>query len=115
MGSVADAVIRGLSDTQKEFLTDLNELSKRMNDYAANLDKRSDAFQAKVTEQFVTNMTEMRNSIDVLLRDATKTSAQYLGALETGIRGLNTVLGELGAKQVVVQQVVKKKGWFSRN
>jgi len=115
MGSVADAVIRGLSNTQKEFLTDLNELSKRMNDYAANLDKRSDAFQAKVTEQFVTNMSEMRHGIETLLRDATKTSSQYLGALETGIRGLNTVLAELGAKQVVVQQVVKKKGWFSRN
>lgn len=114
MGAVADSVIRGLSTAQKEFLTDLNVLSQRMNDYATNLDKRSDAFQATVTKQFVTNMTEMRTGIETLLRDATKTSAQYLGALETGIRGLNTVLAELGQKQIVIQQQ-KKKGWFSRN
>jgi hypothetical protein len=42
-----------------------------------------------------------------------KMTSQYISALETGIRGLNTVLKELGEKQIVVQQV-KKKGWFNR-
>src|SRR6185436_3171733 len=53
--AIADSVIKGLSSAQKEFLTDLNVLSKRMNDYATNLDRRSDAFQATVTKEFVTN------------------------------------------------------------
>jgi biopolymer transport protein ExbB/TolQ len=111
--AIADSVIKGLSNAQKEFLTDLNELSKRMNDYATNLDKRSDAFQATVTKEFVTNMTTMRGEVEGALRDSMKLTSQYIAALETGIRGLNTVLQQLGEKQIVVQQV-KKKGWFSR-
>lgn len=111
--AIADSVIKGLSSAQKEFLTDLNELSKRMNDYATNLDKRSDAFQATVTKEFVTNMTTMRGEVEGALRDSMKMTSQYLASLETGIRGLNTVLKELGQQQIVIQQV-KKKGWFSR-
>ena len=111
--AIADSVIKGLSTAQKEFLTDLNELSKRMNDYATNLDKRSDAFQATVTKEFVTNMTAMRTEVEGALRDAMKLTSQQIAALETGIRGLNTVLKDLGQHQIVVQQV-KKKGWFSR-
>jgi biopolymer transport protein ExbB/TolQ len=113
-GSIADSVIRGLSNAQKEFLTDLNTLSAKMNDYASNLDKRSDAFQATVTKQFITNMTEMRTGLEGALRDSMKLTTQYLTTLESGIRNLNTLLGELGGKQVVIQQV-KKKGWFSRD
>jgi biopolymer transport protein ExbB/TolQ len=112
--AIADSVIKGLSSAQKEFLTDLNILSKRMNDYATNLDRRSDAFQATVTKEFVTNMTTMRGEVEGALRDSMKMTSQYIAALETGIRGLNTVLKDLGEKQIVVQQV-KKKGWFSRD
>ncbi len=112
--AIADSVIKGLASAQKEFLVDLNELSKRMNDYAANLDKRSDAFQATVTKEFITNMTAMRTEVSASLRDSMKMTSQYIAALETGIRSLNTVLKELGQQQIVVQQVVKKKSWFSR-
>jgi biopolymer transport protein ExbB/TolQ len=111
--AIADSVIKGLSSAQKEFLKDLNELSKRMNDYATNLDRRSDAFQATVTKEFVTNMTTMRAEVEGALRDSMKMTSQYIAALETGVRGLNTVLQELGEKQIVIQQV-KKKGWFGR-
>jgi biopolymer transport protein ExbB/TolQ len=114
INAIADSVIKGLSNTQKEFLTDLNELSRRMNDYANNLDKRMDAFQAVVTKEFINNSTTMRTSTEATLKDAMKTTNQYISALETGIRGLNTVLGQLGEKQIVIQQV-KKKGWFSRD
>ena len=111
--AIADSVIKGLASAQKEFLTDLNELSKRMNDYATNLDKRSDAFQATVTKEFVTNMTTMRTEVENALRDSMKTNSQHLAALDTGIRALNTILKDLGQHQIVIQQV-KKKGWFSR-
>jgi hypothetical protein len=114
MGAIADSVIKGLSSTQREFLTDLNELSKRMNEYATNLDRRSDAFQATVQKEFVSNMTAMRTEVEGALRDSMKMTSQYIAALETGIRGLNTVLKELGEKQIIIQQT-KKKGWFSRD
>lgn len=112
-GAIADSVLKGLSSAQREFLTDLNELSKRMNEYANNLDKRSDAFQAVVTKEFINNTTLMRTEMQESLKDSMKVITQYMGALETGVRGLNTVLKELGDKQVIIQQV-KKKGWFSR-
>ena len=111
--AIADSVIKGLSSAQKEFLTDLNELSKRMNDYATNLDKRMDAYQATVSKEFISNMTSMRKELDGALRDSMKLTSQYISGLETGIRGLNNVLKDLGTQQVVIQQV-KKKGWFSR-
>lgn len=114
VGAIADSVLKGLSSSQKEFLTDLNELSKRMNEYANNLDKRSDAFQQIVTKEFINNTTQMRTEMQESLKDSLKVISQYMGALETGVRGLNTVLKELGDKQVIIQQV-KKKGWFSRD
>jgi biopolymer transport protein ExbB/TolQ len=112
--AIADSVIKGLASAQKEFLVDLNELSRRMNEYATNLDRRSDAFQTAVTKEFVTNMTAMRTEVEGALRDSMRLTSQYISALETGVRGLNTVLKELGEKQVVIQQV-KKKGWFGRD
>ena len=114
VSAIADSVLKGLAGAQKEFLVDLNELSKRMNDYATNLDRRSNAFQATVTKEFVTNMTAMRTEVEGALRDSMRLTSQYIAALETGVRGLNTVLKELGEKQVIVQQV-KKKSWFSRD
>ena len=111
---LADALVKAVAGAQKEFLVDLNELSKRMNEYANNLDKRSDAFQAVVTKEFINNTTVMRNEIHETLKDSLRQTSQYIGGLETGIRGLNTVLKELGEKQIIVQQV-KKKGWFSRD
>lgn len=114
-GVLADSLVRAIAGSQREFLVDLNELSKRMNEYATNLDKRSDAFQSVVTKEFINNTTLMRSEMQESLRDNLKQISQYIGALETGIRGLNTVLKELNGQQVVVQQVVKKKGWFSRD
>jgi len=111
---LADALVKAVAGAQKEFLVDLNELSKRMNEYASNLDKRSDAFQAVVTKEFINNTTVMRNEIHETLKDSLRQTSQYIGGLETGIRGLNTVLKELGEKQIIVQQV-KKKGWFGRD
>lgn len=114
VAAIADSVMRGLAGAQKEFLVDLNELSKRMNEYANNLDKRSDAFQQVVTKEFINNTTQMRTEMQESLKDSLKVVTQYMGALETGVRGLNTVLKELGEKQILVQQV-KKKGWFGRD
>ena len=59
------------------------------------------------------NITTMSTGVESALTESMKQTAQYLGGLELGLRGLNGVLENLGEKQVVVQQV-KKKGWFSR-
>ncbi len=113
IGAVADSVVKALASAQQEFLTDLNALSARMMEYADNLDRRTEEHQQVVTQHFVENMTTMRTEVESNLSESMRLTAQYLGGLESGLRGLNTVLEKLGEQQVVVQQV-KKKGWFSR-
>jgi len=124
LGAIGDSVVKAIAGAQKEFLTDLNELSARMLDYASNLDRRTEEHQQFVAQEFVNNMTAMRTEVETnistmrtevesALTESMKQTAQYLSNLELGLRGLNSVLENLGEKQVVVQQV-KKKRWFGR-
>jgi biopolymer transport protein ExbB/TolQ len=120
IGAIGDSVVKAIAGAQREFLTDLNELSARLMDSANSLEHRNQEHQAIVTQEFVTNMTAMRAEMETAMREAmTQTSQTIAGVeagvkgMEAGLRGLNTVLQDLGEKQVVIQQV-KKKGWFSR-
>ena len=122
--AVADSVVKALGAAQQEFLTDLNTLSARMLEYADNLDRRTDEHQQTVMNEFVTNMTAMRTEVEggittlrteveTSLTQAMKQTAQYVGGLDAGIRGLNAAMEKLGAQQIVVHEV-KKKRWWSR-
>lgn len=111
LGAVGDSVVKAIAGAQKEFLTDLNSLSGRMLEYADNLDQRTAEHQQVVTQEFVTNMSEMRSQVENSMTESMRLTALYLSGLESGLQGLNGVLEKLGEKQVIVQQV-KKKGWF---
>lgn len=113
MTSMADAIVRSLSNVQQQFLGDLNEFSARMNEYASNLDRRNDEAQQVALQEFSSNMAAMRSELETSLSESVRATTQYIGSLEAGLNGLNTVLKDLGEKQVLIQQV-KKKGWFSR-
>ena len=113
LAAVADTVVKALANAQKEFLTDLNELSTRMLEYANNLDRRNDEFQQTVMQEFANNMAAMRAEMESSLTESVRQTTEYIGGLESGLKGLNGVLEQLGEKQIVIQQV-KKKGWFSR-
>ncbi len=113
LGAVGQAVARAITGAQREFLTDLNELSARMLDYATHLDRRTGEFQQTVTKEFSESMTVLRAEMETSMSESMRLTAQYLSGLEAGLRALNAVLEQLGEKQIVVQQV-KKKGWFSR-
>ena len=153
IGAVADSVVRAIAGAQKEFLTDLNELSARILDYANNfdrrindhqqmvtqefvcsmgamrtevtelstrllegttdLDNRTREYQNSVMQEFVNNMNVMRTQVEATLGEPLRLTSQYIGGLESGLRGLNTVLEQLGEKKVIIQPV-KKKGWFRR-
>lgn len=113
-GAVTDSIVRALAGAQKEFLVDLNALSARMLEYADKLDHRVEVQHNVAIQQFVTNMTTMRQEMEKSLAGAIKMTNQYFAGLDTGLNGLNSVLEKLGEKQVVVQQV-KKKGWFGRD
>ncbi len=113
LGAVGDSVVRAIAGAQREFLTDLNELSARLLEYTNNMDRRIEIHQQAAITQFVTHMTAMRGEVETSINESMRVASQYLGGLESGIQSLNAVLEQLGEKQVVIQQV-KKKGWFSR-
>lgn len=56
---------------------------------------------------------ELSTGIEQSLKSTLDQTQKTVGSLESSMRSLNTILTDLGSKQVVVQQV-KKKGWFSR-
>ncbi len=108
-----DELARAVSSAQKEFLGDLNTLSAKIVEQAHNLDRRADAHQQVVAREFITMLNKMREDMTGAVQDSVKMTTDYTRALSSGIVGLNTVLKELGDKQVVVHQTVKKS-WFSK-
>ncbi len=108
-----DTLVKAVANAQKEFLVDLNALSAKIKDYADNLDKRAAAHQERVDAEFAMSLNRMREDLTNAVKDSVKTTTEYTRALSSGIQGLNNVLTELGGKQVIIHQTVKK-GWFSR-
>lgn len=108
-----DTLVKAVANSQKEFLVDLNALSAKIKDYADNLDKRAAAHQERVDTEFAMSLNRMREDLTNAVKDSVKTTTEYTRALSSGIQGLNNVLTELGGKQVIIHQTVKK-GWFSR-
>lgn len=113
MGAIGDSVVQAITGAQQQFLGNLNDLSGRLLAYTDNLDRRIEIHQQTAITHFVTNMQAMRTAVEQTLNESIKLTNQYLGALGSGIEGINSVLAKLGEKQVVIQQV-KKKGWFSK-
>ena len=108
-GSLADSLVRAVSGAQREFLTDLNELSRRMLEYADSLDQRNAQYQQSVINHAAQTQADLQQT----LQESVHQVNLYIGGLAEGIQNLNTTLAGLGEKQVIIQQV-KKKGWFSR-
>jgi flagellar motor component MotA len=79
--AIAKAVARSMSGNQEKFLADVGELAEQMNGYADNLDRRMEAFQQTVTEQFVTKSEEMRAENRAALEKAIQTIVEYQQSL----------------------------------
>lgn len=109
---VMDTLVKAVANAQKDFLVDLNSLSKQIKEQADNLDKRAAAHQQRVDAEFAMTLNRMREDMTNAVKDSVKTTTDYTRALASGIQSLNTLLSELGGKQIMIHQV-KKKGWFS--
>ncbi len=112
-GGIMDTLVKAVASAQKEFLVDLNALSKQVKEQADNLDKRAAAHQQRVDAEFAMTLNRMREDLTNSVKDSVKTTTDYTRALASGIQSLNTLLSELGGKQILIHQV-KKKGWFSK-
>jgi len=109
-----DTLVKAVASSQREFLIDLNALSKQIREQADNLDKRAAAHQERVDSEFATALNRMRDDMTNSVKDSVKTTTDYTRSLASGIQSLNNLLSELGGKQIIIHQV-KKKGWFSRD
>jgi hypothetical protein len=112
-GGLMDTLVKAVANAQKEFLVDLNALSAKIKEQADNLDRRANAHQEMVSTQFASTMNKMREDMTTAVKDSVKVTTDYTRALSSGIVSLNGVLKELGEKQVVIHQTVKKS-FFSR-
>lgn len=110
---VMETLVKAVAGAQKEFLVDLNALSKQVKEQADNLDRRAAAHQERVDTEFSIALNRMRDDMTNAVKDSVKSTTEYTRALSSGIQSLNTLLSELGGKQILIHQV-KKKGWFSR-
>lgn len=111
--AVMNHLVRAVASAQSDFLVDLNALSATMMEYAANLEQRSAEHQQHVSAEFSTTMQQMRDEFTAAATDSVKTTSDHTRALAEGITALNSTLKDLGEKQIVINQTVKK-GWFSR-
>ncbi|MBB5031586.1 MotA/TolQ/ExbB proton channel family protein [Prosthecobacter vanneervenii] len=109
---IMDTLVKAVANAQKDFLVDLNALSRQIKEQADNLDKRAAAHQQRVDAEFAMTLNRMREDMTNAVKDSVKTTTDYTRALASGIQSLNSLLSELGGKQILIHQV-KKKGWFS--
>ncbi len=107
-------LVHAVASAQNDFLVDLNTLSGTMLQYAENLENRSIEHQHRVSEEFSTAIDRMREDMTLAVANSVKNTTDHTRALAEGIGGLNKVLTDLGEKQVVINQTVRK-GWFSRS
>ena len=87
---------------------------KSLKNDSADYQNTIQRLQEDAVKQFAEKIGAMSSGIESSLKTSLETTNKTLASLEAGIRSLNTVLEQLGQKQVIVQQV-KKKGWFSRD
>ena len=90
--AIAKAVTRSMSGNQERFLADMGELAEQMNGYADNLDRRMEAFQETVTQQFVTKSEEMRAENRDALEKAIQQIVEYQESLGNATAAKNEEL-----------------------
>ncbi|HQW27915.1 MAG TPA: MotA/TolQ/ExbB proton channel family protein [Verrucomicrobiales bacterium] len=111
--AVMNHLVRAVASAQNDFLVDLNALSGTMLQYAENLEARAVEHQQRVSDEFSMVLDRMREDVTLAVADSVRNTTDHTRALADGIGSLNKVLTELGEKQVVINQTIKK-GWFSR-
>jgi biopolymer transport protein ExbB/TolQ len=120
-----EAIKSAESEAVKEFAAKLDamsaEVQKALSAVVRSVGADSNALQqaAKATQeeafkQFGERLGSMTKAVEGSVASSMQQAGQVIGGLESGIRSLSSVLEQLGAKQVIVQQV-KKRGWFSRD
>lgn len=91
-------------------------LSEHVTRFVAVSNTNQDALYAAQEgslKAFSARMSDIASGAEASMAASLEATQKTFSRLEGGIVGLNTVLEQLGSKQVIIQQV-KRKGWFSR-
>jgi biopolymer transport protein ExbB/TolQ len=125
---LVEQLAAGITASQREFLVEFNNSAEIFRSLAGDLQQAAAAHQQKVEEQFSNTITELTTRTNdavgevaksvadltgktgTAVEKSTESASRYLEALNTGIRGLNDVLGKLGEKQVAIQNI--RTGWW---
>jgi flagellar motor component MotA len=107
-------LVQAVASSQNEFLGNLNIWSETMSRYAENLEIRAQQHQQSVSDEFASFLQQLQVDVSQAVTESVSQTTEQTTALANGIGSLNTVLAELGSKQIVIQQTIKK-GWFSRS
>ncbi len=111
---MVNQLVKLVTSAQQEFLSDLNTLSATVNEQAYALEQRAAEHQQRVSAEFAMALDRLREEVSAAIADSVRQTTEHTTALAEGIGSLNKLLADLGEKQVVINQTVKK-GWFSRS
>jgi predicted negative regulator of RcsB-dependent stress response len=112
---VSEEFISTMRELRQELMSSVGESVRSTNEYTRSLSQglaeHAGKIEQKAASEYATMMAKIREDLTVSLTESAKATGEYSKALVQALNGLNKVLGDLGEKQVIVQQV-KKKGWF---
>jgi biopolymer transport protein ExbB/TolQ len=113
---ISEEFVNSMNRMRQELITSVSESVRATNDYtrslAEGLSQHAGKIEEKASSEYATMMAKIRQDLTGNLSESAQSTAEYVKAMTNAINGLNTVLAELGQKQIIVQQV--KKGWFGR-
>ena len=113
---LTDGISKSLDNSLKLTGKTVSDLSEQVTKFAAAAKTNQDTLQGAqeaALKAFSAQMGTIASSAEASLAASLDATQKTFSRLETGVVALNTVLEQLGSKQVIVQQV-KRKGWFSR-
>lgn len=118
-----------MSNVQDDQAAIIQRMAEAVDEQLAAMEERASAHQEvleetigkavnpirKTMKELRENGQEVGSQASEVIADSAEAIQSYMAALTEGIDGLNNVLGELGEKQVVIQQT-RRRGWwpFSR-
>jgi biopolymer transport protein ExbB/TolQ len=117
LGSISSGVEANLNTSLQQTQRAISGFAEQVGKLEKTVQEQQQAAAASqdTSAKFVAErMMGISAGVESSLKASLQQAQQSIASLDSGIRSLNTVLEQLGARQVVVQQV-KKKGWFSRD
>lgn len=108
-----DRIVAKLTKAQTQYLSELQVTSTLVREQVENLERRANTQSELVQKSFVDAMNNLQRDTSQTLQQNVTTVTSHVAALEQAISTLNSVLANMGERQIRVR-VVRPRGFFSR-